>query len=528
MTKDKVLKWLWYGVLAMVGALLIMFIIQIIRDIGQPYTYDYGEAWNIWIGNWIGHGGLKHIYYQIGQFPYYQTPYTPIFYLITGPLYKIFGATLLVGRSLSLVAGIGSSIFCGLIVKEVTKSKWYGLLGGLIFWVPPINRAWPLFLHVDCLGLFFSLIGTYLVVKYFGTKKILWAVIPYLLAVFTKQIFVTAPAVVILYLFFTKRKIVFSFAGLMIVGGLALIALLQWASGGTFITAVFAYPTIFQKTIWLALYLTSSNGVGQWGILIVAFCAALLTFMRHKEFEGTPVIIAWYFLAAFAMGFVTGLKQGAWLSYFMEEMAVASMLIPIFAWEVNKLKSEKRLPQMKKMPTGPTWLSELKAKDLLVFTIPLVMILQIATIPSFSGWTKISQDTKDGYAVALQEIEAIPANVPIMSEEADLLADTNRLPPYVEPNFFSQNVRYGGLDPTPVYSMISEKKFGLIVQEWDVNSYWNWEDINRQIPLWVPTDARRFYSMAWLRSTGEEAILIRDNYQLLSHVGGFWVYEPKP
>jgi hypothetical protein len=528
MTKAKVLKWLWYGVLAMVGVLLIMFIIQIIRDIGQPYTYDYGEAWNIWIGNWIGHGGLKNIYYQIGQFPYYQTPYTPMFYLISGPLYKVFGATLLVGRSISLVSGIGSSIFCGLIVKEVTKSKWYGLLGGLIFWVPPINRAWPLFLHVDCLGLFFSLIGTYLVVKYFGTKKILWAVIPYLLAVFTKQIFVTAPAVAVLYLFFTKRKVVLPFVGLLVTGGLALIALFQWGSGGLFIKAAFIYPTIFQKNIDLPIYLNSVNTMDQWIIVSIAVSAVLLTLMRHKELKGTPVMIVLYFLASAVMSFVTGLKQGAWLSYFLEEMTVAAMLIPIFAWEIANLNTQKRLPDIKLPWRGTVWSPKLSAKDLLMFTIPIVMIFQIATLPSFAGWTEITPDVKVDYAVALKDMQAIPANVPIMCEEADLLADTNRLPPLVEPNFFSQSVSYGRVDPTPVYDMISGKKFGLIVQEWDVNSYWTWNYDTRGIPAWIAGDARKDYSMALLRSTEEEATLIRDNYQLLDHSGRFWIYEPMP
>ena len=527
-TKDKVLKWLWWGVLAMIGVLLIMFIIQIVKDIGQPYTYDYGEAWNIWVGNWIGHGGLKNIYYQIGQFPYYETPYTPMFYIISGVLYKIFGATLLVGRSLSLASGFGSSILCGLIVKEVTKSKWYGLLAGLLFWVAPINRTWTLFLHVDCLGIFFSLIGTYFVVKYLGTKKILWAVIFYLLAVFTKQIFVTAPAVVVLYLFFTKKKIVFPFVGLLIVGGVALIALFQWGSGGTFIKAVFLYPTVFQWNVWLTIYLNSVNGVGQWGLTIIAFCATMLTLMRHKEFKGAPVIIALYFLSAVVMATVTGFKQGSWLSYFMEEMTVGSMLIPIFAWEISKLNTQKTLPRMGLVWKAKTWITELSARDLLMFTIPVVMILQVATIPSFAAWTSIPKSTKDSYAVALKDMEAIPANVPIMCEEADLLADTNRLPPYVEPNFFSQSAQYGGLDPTPVYNMLSEKKFGLIVQEWDVNTYWDWKPQVSSMPSWVPEAVRRDYSMAFLRSTEEEATLIRDNYHLIDATSRFYIYAPNP
>ena len=521
---DRALRWLWLGVLVLVGFLLVAFIIQIFKDIGQPYSYDYGEAWNIWVGE----NSPSGIYFQIGEPTYVQTPYTPIFYLVTGVLYKVFGPSFLVGRLVSLFAGIGSGIFCGLIVKEVTKSKWFGLLGGCLFLVPPINRAWPLFIHVDCLGMFFSLMGTYIVVKYLNTRKMLWAVIPYLLALFTKQIFITAPLAVIIYLLLTKKwKLNAQFIGLMTVGGVALIGLFQWLSGGLFVEAIFFFPTVYHRIFWIAIYLNSVNIIGQWLILLLALCAVLITFMRRKELPNPVKFIAVYFVVTSVVSFILSAKIGAWMSYFMEQMTVAILLVPIFAWEASKLKISRKLPRTGIIWREKSWSTELKASTLLAFIIPLALILQVSILPSFSSWTNVTQDSKDSFAVALEDLKSVPLDSPVICEDAGLLRDSGRLPPLVEPNFFSQSIRYGKLDPTRIYGMIERREFALIIQEWDVNGYWNWEYETRGMPKWVPAEVRKVYTMAWLRSTEEEAILIRDNYQLKHKTTRFWIYEPK-
>ncbi len=57
----------------------------------------------------------------------------PGFYVIGYAWTRLFGSSEVALRSLSLLLILGAAVFAGLLVKEVTKNKWQGVLVG--YWL---------------------------------------------------------------------------------------------------------------------------------------------------------------------------------------------------------------------------------------------------------------------------------------------------------------------------------------------------------------------------------------------------------
>lgn len=525
-TRSKILVGLWVSVAGVSLAIIVAWIYQVATQLGTPYNFDYGESWNVWVGNWIGNGGLAHIYYPYGQEPYYQTFYTPVFYLVLGPLFWLFSPSLLVGRLASVSACLLSSVIVFLLIKQITKSKWYSLLGGLLFLVPPLTRVWSEFIHVDTLGVTFSLLGMYVFIRGNNTKKSLWAVIPFLLGIFTKQVFIVAPLAVILYLLISKRwKLVSQFTGLMVVGGTCLVGLFQWWSGGNFIEAIFTSPTVFKVHWQLSVYLTNVFVEDYPIILVLALCTVVLGLVRFRERKESYVLLIIYFLFTSALAVFTCGKVGSWIGYFLETLAVATILISILAWKVGSLKEGKAFKMG--VYIGDKIVSmDSRVKDFVLIAIPIFVLIQIVSLPNYGAWTQPPISIKEDYKTVLGYIESLPKDVPILSEDGYVLDKSDRDPIW-EPSFFSASAKNKGLDQSGIVDRIVSKEFGLIILEWDLTTYYNWKPGLNGLVTWMPDNIRRCFSYGYMRSTDEFVDAMLGNYQLRSSFSRMWVYEPK-
>ena len=157
------------------------------------------------------------------------------------------------------------------------------------------------------------------------------------------------------------------------------------------------------------------------------------------------------------------------------------------------------------------------------WVVPVLLFVQLFTMTSYFSWGVPYLTTKD-YQVMYTALEAIPKDTPVMSEVEDVMLNTGR-DPISEPSFFSQLALQGQMDITPVLNMVKTKKIGLIIQEWDINTYW--DPPTATFPSWFPSKIAEFYKIGILRSTPEMAAAIRDNYQLEAQSGRIWIYEPK-
>lgn len=519
---NKVLRGLWFGVLGAGIIIFGLYIRQAVISLGQPYPFEYGEGWDLWVSNWIGNGGIGHLYPTASQSPYYSQIYPPLYFIVVGVFSKIFGMSLFIGRFVSFIACLASGMLVFFIVREVTKSKWFGLIGGILFFVPPITRAWTLFFKPEPLALCLTLLGFYLAIKYIGSRKVLWSVVPFILAVFTKQAYICAPLAVGLYLLFTNRKLMLQYGGTLLVSGLGLLGVFQLLTHGSFVSSILGSPTLFPVHWELALLLIRNTVVYHWIILILALCAVVLVLVRSKELREMPTMPILYFLVASFLFVMTTGKVGIWYSYSLEMLTVAMILIPVLAWKLSKVDTIRE--RVGVIVGSKTILATTSRGMLLQLAIPILLIIQMVSLPSFASWTAPNGHLRDSYEIVLSDLNS--ASSEILCEDGYLLYLSGRDPLY-EPSYATNAVRHGGLDHTPVIDSIANKRYDLIIQEWDIKEFYEWPyDIN--LPDWVPVDLQREFTMHWCRCTYEMADAILDNYQLRHHVGRLWVYEPKP
>lgn len=523
MSKDRILKYLWIAVFAGVAIYFGIFIYQTVQVLFTPYGLEYGDGWNAYTSSWWGNGGLSHIYPPRAQdLPFFSMAYTPIYYLVVGVFYPLTGPVFWVGRMVSLLSGLGTLLLFYLIVSRLTGGKWWGLVAAVLFFMPPITRAWILWFKVEPLALFFSFLGLYLVIRFSGTRKVLWCVIPLLFAMFTKQTFVSAAVAVGLYLLVTNRKIFFQYMGLMVVGGVLAIVGLQLATNGSFIPSIFSAPTRMPLAWELSVTVLQESLLPQWLIVVLASCAILLI-IRKSGWKSPPILFVFYCTASLAVFVLISFKAGGWINYSFEFIISAMILIPLLAWRFSKLRT---LPGVDYgvYKEGKRYSLRGSPDTVAQCLVPILLVVQLFMLPSYYTWNKLPESTESDYAVALRYIEEVPEDVPIYSEVEELMLWTDR-PPMVEPSFYSQMVNAGIVDGSVFLEMVRNREIGLIIQEWEVNTYW--VSASGSLPIWLPEDVRWFYTMGRCRSTEELAIAVRDNYQLVEHVGKFWIYKPK-
>lgn len=529
MTKDKILRYLWTAVFAGVAVYFGIFIYQIVKILGVPYGLEYGDGWNAYVSDWWGNGGLNYIYTPRDQtFPFFNMPYTPLYYLIVGTFYPLTGPAFWVGRVVSLLAAFGTCILFFFIVRRLTGSKWWGLVAAVLFFMPPITRSWTFWFKNEPLALFFSFLGLFLVVRFSGTRKVLWCVIPLLCAMFTKQTFVSAAVAAGLYFLVTNRKLFLQYAALMLLGGGSLVGILQLATNGSFIPAVFAAPAGMPKDWMLSFYQMEIIVTTQWVITILALCTVMLL-VRKGRWKSPTMLFAFYFLIAAAVLTAVSTKAGGWIPYSIEMIPTAMILIPILAWEFSNIKGKAislgkdyGIYRGDKKYSFGTSASKETVFQLLV---PVLLIIQLFMLPSYFSWGNLPESTESDYQIALDHLESVPKDTLVYSEIEELIIWTGRETLF-EPSFFSQMANTGQVDITPFLNLVEKKQLGLIIQEWDINSYW--EPTTGIFPGWVPENIRKLYTMGKLRSTDALAEAVRDNYQLVEHAGKFWIYEPKP
>ena len=285
---NKVLKGLWFGVLGAGIIIFASYIRQAVISLGQPFPFGYDEGWTLWASNWIGNGGMGYLYPDMD---YYRNFYPPFYFIVTGILFKVFGVSLFWGRFVSYVACLASGVLVYFIVRKVTGSKWFGLIGGILFFLPPITRVWTLQFRPESLGLCLTLLGLYLSIKYIKSSKVLWSTVPFLLAVFTKQPYIAAPIAVGPYLLFTNRKLMLQYGGALLVSGLGLLGIFQLLTGGSFVNSILVAPTVFPTHFLLALLIIRDTVIYHWIALLLALCAVVFILVRQKYFKETSTLL---------------------------------------------------------------------------------------------------------------------------------------------------------------------------------------------------------------------------------------------
>jgi len=137
----------------------------------------------------------------------------PGFYVIGYAWTRLFGSSEVALRSLSLLLILGAAVFAGLLVKEVTKNKWQGVLVGLLAFLSPFTLPFAFEWRMYAL-LTFATLGS---IYFFVTRKWKGYVVMTVLALYTHHLALMTVAVQGLWFLvdeldepgkWTKKKIV--------------------------------------------------------------------------------------------------------------------------------------------------------------------------------------------------------------------------------------------------------------------------------------------------------------------------------
>ncbi len=332
---------LWAAVLAVLAAVLACYARYASTALLYPYGLDYSEGllWQqaLWTPG-------PHMYGDIFHYPFVVFEYPPIFLLAMNAVAGLGVGMLASGRAISILSTLAACAALGLTVwrgcrTSITRRP--ALLGAVVAGLLPLSLlpvlSWSVLVRVDMLALALSWTGVLLAVMARSRPNLLFpALLLFVAAVFTKQIFVAAPVCMgVVWLVRAPALAVRAYA-LGAAVGLAAMGVLAWLTRGGFIRHIFLY-TADRVDLARAWSLTSSwllaypvlamlalVGVAvSWRWLLgahgVASVRSLAAAIRRDDRAALVAFLTLYLLATSAMLVAAG-KIGSSRNYFIEWM----------------------------------------------------------------------------------------------------------------------------------------------------------------------------------------------------------------
>lgn len=311
------------------------FVLDSIHAVRSSAEIDYGEGIVMWqaahVTNW------SVAYHSVDVYPHIVFHYTPVYHLVSRAVAVFIGNLLAAGRLVSVLSLTGVCVIFFLLtwrslppsVDSVDRFIAAVCSGLLIFTLPV--WTWAVLMRVDTLAVLFSFSGMACFIAARNRPILVYcAFLFFILAVYTKQTMIAAPAAcfVLLVLESPKRALR---TGVLAVGlGLVPLALLQIATHNLFLRNIITYnrnPFIPNQLIKMWLDQLSASG-------LVLACALTLpmAFLFRARWRSLPaklrlllknrfgrclVVTSAVLVFALAMSVTVG-KQGANYNYFLE------------------------------------------------------------------------------------------------------------------------------------------------------------------------------------------------------------------
>jgi hypothetical protein len=443
-----------------------------------------------------GLGAGKGLYSGINHYPYTVSPYMPSFYVLSAALQRLAVPATRAGRLISFTALLGIVALCWKILRLHGCGHYPAFCGTLAVASTANLSFWGTVGQVDVLGVAFSIAAFFLYSQYRNsgaTHRLAGAGVFVLLALFTKQTMVAAPAAIVFLLALENRRRAALFALTAGGAGLAMALAINAATNGGF----------FENTIWANVIPFSGHKLGQQlqylalaagGLLVVALCGL----RAASGFPPHPLYL--YLILSCALLVATSPRIGADLNYQLEFLTVLGLCA---GWTLHRLEFFPRA---------------FRGDRSLVTLLHVPLLLHIGLNLAITGKTLASRFLAEH--LRRQEFAAVrpyleQSTGPILSVQMDPLVQS-RLPIEVEPLIYKLLVAAGRVDPEPVRQDLASGKFGLVLL------YENVFD-----PRWRPAEAE----LPSLPSAHLEAI--RLNYRLVAHVPGAllegdYLYQPIP
>lgn len=246
---------------------------------------------------------------------------------IYGPLYYLLGARVIDPdkpsygplRIIGALGTLGCAAASGCLAFALGRRVLAAVLATLIVLSYGFVTLYGTSSRADSLALCLSTAGAFMAYQFRTSRYILLTVPIFLAALFYKQQFVAAPLAVFAYLMVTRRfRTGSAFAGLMLAGGLGLLALFEFVifPGQAFFTHFYFYNLVpFSWTQF-------KGGIIVYSLFFVVPLLVGLEFVRaHRD-----AFFACYLPATTAFALLAVGKTGSDTNYFLESIVVLAAL----------------------------------------------------------------------------------------------------------------------------------------------------------------------------------------------------------
>jgi hypothetical protein len=307
-----------------------------------PYDFDYGEG-IVW--QQMRDMVRGQAYGPLGVLPAIVYHYPPVYHLTTAALASALALDeLLAGRLVSLLATLG----CGLLIARLcadalgrattVRSRIVcGALASLAFLSCTPVTIWAPLMRVDLLACALSLAGLVLAIRAVDRPALIHlAGLAFVLAIYTKQVSVAAPAVAFLALLFVAPRV--AWAGIVSTVGLGagVLIALGLLTGGGFLRHVFLYninridppriALLFRFLSSHSLYVAAAFA----GILVVRpRLAVLWKTIRATDRDGLALFVVTAYLTLKTLMLPMIMKSGAGENYFIEWCCALTIFVGI-------------------------------------------------------------------------------------------------------------------------------------------------------------------------------------------------------
>ena len=488
--------------LMLYGAMFIQHAVAVVRF---PYQVDYGEGLELYQVSRLLTG--QPLYSDINQPPYHLGVYGPLYPIIVAPIAALVGIGYGAGRAVSVVLALVIAWLLGKMVYNETRKLWVGIATGLLWLASHYVCSWAVLMRMDMLAVALSLLGLYVFWRGYICRSleryVLIAMVLFVAAVYCRQLAIWAAAACLTYLVTTRRwtlvgKALVLYAGL----GLALLGLLQAATGGEAIRHLFLYNgRAWQISRWQVALRDA------WAMYPLAILASLVTLVLAL-LKRRPALPALYLAFAW-LSSVTIAGAGGYINHLLEANAATWLASGLFVGQIAK---SKRWP----------W-PLIVSMALLIQVVMLVHLpysLQSGVLPPWTAikpavrlwakqnraaylWTPAPADARVADELS-QRVYQTPGL--ILSEDGSFTTTHGR-PMWIQFFAFTQLARLGLWDQSPFIEQIRSRQFALLLFQFD-----------------SATDVLSYRDNV----TAEMLEAIRENYVLERRIWFYYVYVPRP
>jgi hypothetical protein len=447
---------------------LVIYLFSAAEAIAFSDEIDYGEG-IVWqqmrmIMSGGGYGSIDFL-------PAIVFHYPPVYHTSTAALAAATGLDqLAAGRLLSVAATASAAFLAAMIVRHLCRGNadnlacWMcGLLTAMmVFSLSPVV-AWSTLMRVDNLAVAFSFAGVYFGIRTLTVPKAVHiAALCFVMAVYTKQTAIAAPAAVFGTLLFLRPRA--AVAGILtaIVSGLALLAALWWSTNGGFLRHILwynvnrFYPDRLLSIITLAaghaLYLAvAAVGVVHRLRKLMAADPGRTGSLRQRLIaapEDAGYIMVLAYVVATTLMLVTVAKSGSSINYFLEWTCSIVLLAGLALYDSAK---------------AATRVGRYASSTILTLLLPLAVAIQAFILPDAPDRQWLMDSKRSDELNTLGEMVRT-ASRPVVSDNMVILLRNDKNVQW-EPAIFAELSSTGLWEERPIVEKINAGTFAFFITD---------------------------------------------------------------